>query len=215
MDAPEEPLPPVIYTMENKPIVTCECRSAGRGRRPLQAARPRLAGPSPPRTPPGHSLDGGVAGRRRRRASVPRATSDPVEDAVPGRFVQFDSSARCRRASQARPFGLRPPQGPSSRPGVVLSSGSHRSPTPGRALGARRRERGRSLRAFTVLVLESVVKWRAQAVRLARARPFRAEPGRRGRGCAVRTCSLGLWPRPAGRLSPVRMLLPGRNPFHR
>nr|KAF6382428.1 hypothetical protein mPipKuh1_008808 [Pipistrellus kuhlii] len=23
MDAPEEPLPPVIYTMENKPIVTC------------------------------------------------------------------------------------------------------------------------------------------------------------------------------------------------
>jgi hypothetical protein len=25
MDAPEDPLPPVIYTMENKPIVTCEC----------------------------------------------------------------------------------------------------------------------------------------------------------------------------------------------
>lgn len=29
MDAPEEPQPPVVYTMENKPIVTCKCGRAG------------------------------------------------------------------------------------------------------------------------------------------------------------------------------------------
>lgn len=32
MDAPEEPQPPVVYTMENKPIVTCKCGRAGGGR---------------------------------------------------------------------------------------------------------------------------------------------------------------------------------------
>lgn len=40
MDAPEEPQPPVVYTMENKPIVTCKCGGAG-GR----GARPGLAAP--------------------------------------------------------------------------------------------------------------------------------------------------------------------------
>lgn len=56
MDAPEEPLPPVIYTMENKPIVTCECPSAREGaaavagcpaqaRQPLGPLAPRRAAP--------------------------------------------------------------------------------------------------------------------------------------------------------------------------
>lgn len=36
--------PPVIYTMENKPIVTCECGRAGRaeGRRPPNGDTPQL-----------------------------------------------------------------------------------------------------------------------------------------------------------------------------
>lgn len=53
MDAPEEPLPPVIYTMENKPIVTCECRSARAAAAaaaggPVRARRPLVPhGPAP------------------------------------------------------------------------------------------------------------------------------------------------------------------------
>lgn len=52
MDAPEELLPPVIYTMENKPIVTCECPSAREGAAAARAARCRLAGPSAPAARP-------------------------------------------------------------------------------------------------------------------------------------------------------------------
>lgn len=69
MDAPEAPLPPVIYTMENKPIVTCESRRRGRGRRPLRGRPARAPVPSSrplrpgPRAPcPAASWNGGVAG---------------------------------------------------------------------------------------------------------------------------------------------------------
>lgn len=49
MDASEEPLPPVIYTMENKPIVTCECPEAGRARRSLGGPGPWRHAPGAPR----------------------------------------------------------------------------------------------------------------------------------------------------------------------
>lgn len=54
MDAPEELLPPVIYTMENKPIVTCECPSAraGAGAAAGAGSPSRLAGLSAPAARP-------------------------------------------------------------------------------------------------------------------------------------------------------------------
>lgn len=57
MDAPEEPQPPVVYTMENKPIVTCKCGGPGGGRGRAVSSYLR-----------GHS----------RPSTFPRVTSDPL-----------------------------------------------------------------------------------------------------------------------------------------
>lgn len=112
MDAPEEPLPPVIYTMENKPIVTCECPSAregaaavaggpARARRPLGPLAPRRAAPWMEVWP-----------GRRRRTSVPRATSDPGK--TPSRAVSCSltapgAGALPRLGRSARDRRVRPP----------------------------------------------------------------------------------------------------------
>lgn len=56
MDAPEEPLPPVIYTMENKPIVTCECPAAREGAAAASSAA-HVAGSWAPALWPGHFLE--------------------------------------------------------------------------------------------------------------------------------------------------------------
>lgn len=89
MDAPEEPVPPVIYTMENKPIVTCECPAAREGAAAAACSPAQVAGPSAPaarlpRSRPGRFLEwrcgrgGGCGG-----ALTPRATSDlPGADLV-------------------------------------------------------------------------------------------------------------------------------------
>lgn len=46
MDAPEEPQPPVVYTMENKPIVTCKCGRPGGGRGRAGQLLPTLTQPT-------------------------------------------------------------------------------------------------------------------------------------------------------------------------
>lgn len=57
MDAPEEPLPPVIYTMENKPIVTCECPAAREGAAAAAGSTAQVAGSWAPALRPGHFLE--------------------------------------------------------------------------------------------------------------------------------------------------------------
>lgn len=113
MDAPEEPLPPVIYTMENKPIVTCECSRRGRGRRPLRAARhprphPGARGPAPRAPGPAASWNGGVAG-------AAAAAGPPCPRATSGR-----AGTRSRAVAAAlgpRPAGGRAPERRAGSPG--------------------------------------------------------------------------------------------------
>ena len=152
MDAPEEPLPPVIYTMENKPIVTCECRSAREGaaavagtparvRRPLDPCSEDLAA-SWMEVWPGRRLR---RGPRKRPPTLRETSSRAVSlhfDSARGRACSEGgaSMGALPRPRLAPGLGRWPsdPRGPSSRLGVVLSSRSHRCPTPGRAPVARR-----------------------------------------------------------------------------
>ena len=62
MDAPEEPLPPVIYTMENKPIVTCECPAAREGAAVAAGSAAQVVGSWAPLSGPATSWNRGVAG---------------------------------------------------------------------------------------------------------------------------------------------------------
>lgn len=128
MDAPEEPLPPVIYTMENKPIVTCECRSvraaaAAAAGSPVRARRPLVPRGPAPALPAGRFLDGGVAGAVAAAGppTPPGATSGPAGEAEPARFrASFAGpGARAARTGRRARTGprrapLRPPLG--SRP---------------------------------------------------------------------------------------------------
>lgn len=168
MDAPEELLPPVIYTMENKPIVTCECPSAREGAAavagsPVRARRPLGSRCPAPAPRPGCFLDGGVAGAAA-GPSTPQLTSDPAGGALrprrnpgprplcavaprPGRAARSAWRARTgvgaaerRCRPQARP-PARARREPSSPLAVVLSWASCAADL----------DRGRSLRAFSVL----------------------------------------------------------------
>lgn len=180
MDAPEEPLPPVIYTMENKPIVTCECRSAraaaaAAAGSPVRARRPLVPRGPAPALPAGRFLDGGVAGRWLRRGLRPRRGRPPAPPERPSRRVSVPASRGPGRGRRAQGGGRgRAPaarrSGPRSAPGrrpastVLPAEGRARRRGPGprapgrprcshTAAGARRRAGGRAF------VLQRSVKW--------------------------------------------------------
>lgn len=118
MDAAEEPLPPVVYTMENKPIVTCECpRAPG----PAASWSGGVAGLLPPGLPPPPGAPAAPRGALRHTA------------ATPGQFrPQFEASGT-RPGAAARNGGRRArlspglESRPSARigllPGVLGSAG--------------------------------------------------------------------------------------------
>lgn len=152
MDTPEEPLQPVIYTMENKPIVTCECLSAREGAAAVAGSPARVRWPLDPRSKAlAASWMVEWPGRRLRRG--PRRRPPTLRETSPRAVSLHSDSTRGRACSEWRArmgallcprpapgLGCWPsyPRGPSSRLRVVLSSRSHRSPTLGRALVARR-----------------------------------------------------------------------------
>lgn len=132
MDAPEEPLPPVIYTMENKPIVTCECPAAREGAAAAAGSPARVPDPSAPaarpRSPgPVASWNGGVAGAAAAAAAGPlnpQATFDlsgadlrPQRGRPPGlsRCRWTAPVTRCARHGGRAPSGRRPGSSPRAR----------------------------------------------------------------------------------------------------
>lgn len=144
MDAPEEPLPPVIYTMENKPIVTCECPAAREGAAAAAGSPARVPGPSapaarPPLSWPGRFLEwrcgrgggGGGGGASEPAGDLrPLRGRPPTSARTPSRVVllQVDRAGDAvRPAWRARPVRPQARQ-LAPRPGPVLTPAETLSP---------------------------------------------------------------------------------------